>query len=193
MYATGIPLGFITDRKGPHLNTFLGAFAIAGGYWPLRTAYMAGKGSMGLFTLVFFSFLTGMGSCGAFSAAIKTAAINWPLHRGTATAFPLAAFGLSAFFFTGISGIFFPGSTSSYLLLLCIGTFLMVFLPAFFIYVPHADEYHALSTSEHDDPPRSNSNSMVRPTSWRSKIGNDDAGKFPLSRYSTPYASSAQF
>jgi hypothetical protein len=36
MYATGIPLGFLVDKRGPHLNTALGAFAIAGGYWPLR-------------------------------------------------------------------------------------------------------------------------------------------------------------
>jgi phosphate/sulfate permease len=36
MYATGVPLGFITDKKGPYLNTVMGAFAMAGGYWFLR-------------------------------------------------------------------------------------------------------------------------------------------------------------
>lgn len=45
-----------------------------------------------------------------------------PHHRGTATAFPLAAFGLSAFFFSLIGGFLFPGDTSDFLLLLSCGT-----------------------------------------------------------------------
>jgi MFS family permease len=138
---------------------------------------MSGVGSMSVFMLSALSFLTGMGSCGAFGAAIKVAAVNWPLHRGTATAFPLAAFGLSAFFFTSISGILFPNSTSNYLLLLVVGTFSMVFLPIFFIYVPHPKVYEALSTIEPDDSSRRNSSIMSRPTSWRSKLDNEDQGK----------------
>ena len=55
----------------------------------------------------FYSFVTGVGSCAAFQAALKTATLNWPTHRGSATAFPLAAFGLSAFFYTLIAGIAF--------------------------------------------------------------------------------------
>jgi hypothetical protein len=120
---------------------------------------------MSVSVLSFFSFLTGFGSCSAFQASIKTAALNWPLHRGTATAFPLAAFGLSAFFFTSISGILFPNSTSSYLLLLTIGTSVMVFLPVFFMRVPHVDVYHALASSE-EVPPRSNSDSNAM-RSWK--------------------------
>jgi MFS family permease len=130
--------------------------------------------------LCFLSFLTGMGSCGAFQAAIKVAAVNWPLHRGTATAFPLAAFGLSAFFFTAISGAFFPDSTSAYLMLLTIGAFCMVFFPVFFIYVPHPEEYHALATSEQEDSPRRESSVLSRPDSWRSKTNNDNPGKCKL-------------
>jgi MFS family permease len=145
---------------------------------------------MSVFVLCFFSFLTGMGSCSAFTAAIKTAALNWPLHRGTATAFPLAAFGLSAFFFTSISGLLFPDSTESYLLLLVIGTFCMVFFPVFFIYVPHPEEYHALATSEHD-PPRRDSSIMSRPRSWGSKATNDDAGKYFL-RFKEPISFEVQ-
>lgn len=124
---------------------------------------------MSVFTLFFFSLLTGAGSCAAFIAAIKIAALNWPLHRGTATAFPLAAFGLSAFFFSSISHIFFPDSTPGYLLLLTIGTFLMVFLSVFFVYVPHAEEYHALAASELDEPRRG--------SSQLSKIDPDNPGK----------------
>jgi MFS family permease len=134
---------------------------------------------MSVFMLCFFSFLTGMGSCGAFTAAIKVAAVNWPLHRGTATSFPLAAFGLSAFFFTSISSAIFPDSTQAYLLLLTIGTFCMVFFSVFFIYVPRPEEYHALATSEHEESPRRDSSAMSRPTLWRSKNGSEeDSGKY---------------
>ena len=64
-----------------------------------------------------------------------TAALNWPDHRGTATAFPLSAFGLSAFFFSAISSIAFPDNTSDLLLLLSIATFAMVFVGSFFLRV----------------------------------------------------------
>lgn len=35
MYASGIPLGYMVDKRGPHLNTVLGAFMLAAGYYPL--------------------------------------------------------------------------------------------------------------------------------------------------------------
>jgi hypothetical protein len=35
MYASGVPLGYMVDRRGPHLNTVLGSFALAMGYYPL--------------------------------------------------------------------------------------------------------------------------------------------------------------
>jgi nitrate/nitrite transporter NarK len=96
MYSLGIPLGMMVDAKGPRIAVILGAFLLALGYFPLHRAYEKGSGPVPL--LCVFSILTGVGGCSAFSAAIKTSALNWPHHRGTATAFPLAAFGLSAFF-----------------------------------------------------------------------------------------------
>jgi hypothetical protein len=168
MYAMGIPLGMVVDHRGPHLNIALGAFVVAGGYYFLREAYLDGAGSIGITWLCMFSFLTGAGGCGAFQASIKTAAMNWPLHRGTATAFPLAAFGLSALFFTGISAVFVPNSTSGYLMALAIGTFCLMFFPVFFIYVPHEDEYHRLATHE-PLRPRRDSNALLQPANWRGK------------------------
>ena len=35
MYATGIPLGYLCDTRGPRLNMVIGAFASGGGYYPL--------------------------------------------------------------------------------------------------------------------------------------------------------------
>ncbi|EAU38072.1 conserved hypothetical protein [Aspergillus terreus NIH2624] len=115
-------MGLLTDARGPRLTTFLGAITLAIGYFPLYSAYEKGQGSLSVGLLAFFSFFTGFGSCSAFSASIKTAASNFPDHRGTATAFPLAAFGLSAFFWSTLSSILFKDDTGDFLLLLAIGT-----------------------------------------------------------------------
>jgi hypothetical protein len=98
------------------------------------------------------------------------AALNWPHHRGTATAFPLAAFGLSAFFFTSVSGLLFPNSTSKYLLLLALGTFCLIFFPIFFVTVPTGEVYHALATSEEVERTRRDSSVMRRSSEWRPKV-----------------------
>ncbi|QDS70604.1 hypothetical protein FKW77_000345 [Venturia effusa] len=148
MYASGIPLGYVVDSKGPHPGVLLGSIALGAGYFLIKRAYDGGPGSISIGLLCFSSFLTGLGSCAAFQASIKTCALNWPLHRGTATAFPVAAFGLSAFFFTALSGLAFGDDTSDYLLLLAAGTFVLTFFSLFFITIPHAEAYHALTTSE---------------------------------------------
>ncbi|GFF48820.1 hypothetical protein IFM47457_01454 [Aspergillus lentulus] len=146
MYASGIPLGLLTDARGPRLTTILGAITLGVGYYPIYQAYVHGEGSLGVAMLSFFSFLTGFGSCSSFSASIKTAASNFPDHRGTATAFPLAAFGLSAFFWSTVSAIIFKDDTGKFLLLLALGTFLLnlVAIPFLRILPPHGP-YQPLS------------------------------------------------
>ena len=92
--------------------------------------------------ICFFSFLTGAGSCSAFTASIKAAALNYPESRGTATAFPLAAFGLSALFFAAIAQIL-PGGTYNFLILLSTGTVLLPLFSFLFIRViPHHNYQH---------------------------------------------------
>lgn len=169
MYASGIPLGYLVDNKGPHPGVLVGSIALGAGYFPIKRAYDGGPGSIGIGLLCFFSFLTGFGSCAAFQASIKTCALNWPLHRGTATAFPLAAFGLSAFFFTALSSIAFGDDTSDYLLLLAGGTFVLTFFSLFFITVPHAEAYHALATSEDHHPGRPRRDSNPLHQVWQGK------------------------
>lgn len=124
---------------------------------------------MSLSLICFCSFLSGVGSCAAFQGALKTATLNWPTHRGTATAFPLAGFGLSAFFYTLIAGIAFPGNTSGLLLMLSLATSLLVLVSIpFLIVVDHQSgtTYEVLPTSERL---RRNSNLLQRPKSSSSK------------------------
>lgn len=160
MYSLGVPVGMFVDRRGPRPFVFVGALLLVVGYFPLHMAYDRASGSVAV--LCFFSFLTGLGSCMAFAAAVKTSALNWPSHRGTATAFPLAAFGLSAFFFSFLGALLFPGDPSAFLKLLSVGTFGLTLVGFFFLRVyPHSN-YHALS---HDEGRRSSSMSThMRPS-----------------------------
>jgi hypothetical protein len=76
------------------------------------------------------------------------------MHRGTATAFPLSAFGLSAFFFSAVSNLALPGDTAGFLLFLSIGTFIMIASSTFFIRIlPQTSEYAAVPTSEMESRP----------------------------------------
>ncbi|KAI1775212.1 MFS general substrate transporter [Hypoxylon cercidicola] len=165
MYSMGVPVGMFVDSKGPRPAVIVGAVLLGLGYYPLHQAYNAGHGSVPW--LCFVSYLTGLGGCMAFAAAVKTSALNWPHHRGTATAFPLAAFGLSAFFFALVGSVFFPGSPSRFLMLLACGTFGLTFVGFFFLRVlpPHAP-YHAVLDVE---PGMSDSRQLHRTTSEESK------------------------
>ena len=81
--------------------------------------------------------------------SLRIAAVNWPNHRGTATAVPLAAFGLGAFFFTTISVVAFPDNTSQLLILLSAGTFGLCMASIYFVrLLPYATEYSAVPSSD---------------------------------------------
>jgi hypothetical protein len=165
MYSLGIPVGMLVDAKGPRIAVIMGALLLALGYFPLHQAYDKGSGSMPVLCL--FSFFTGIGGCSAFAAAIKTSALNWPHHRGTATGFPLAAFGLSAFFFSMFAQFVIPGDTGDFLMLLASGTFGLVFISFFFLRVLPHPHYSAVPTADGLSP--SNSNRLHRTKSEESK------------------------
>lgn len=142
MYTMGVPIGMVIDRMhaGPRPAVMLGALLLGLGYLPQKLAYDRGDGSVALLCLS--SYLTGFGGCMAFAASVKTSALNWPHHRGTATAFPLAAFGLSAFSFSVFGELVFPGNTGAFLATLTVGTFCLCFVGFFFLRVWPHDHVH---------------------------------------------------
>ncbi|OOF99459.1 hypothetical protein ASPCADRAFT_203223 [Aspergillus carbonarius ITEM 5010] len=184
MYASGIPLGLLTDARGPRLTTFLGAITLGIGYYPIYLAYEKGSGSLGVAVLSFFAFLTGFGSCSAFSASIKTSASNFPDHRGTATAFPLAAFGLSAFFWSTVSAVLFKDDTGRFLLLLALGTCILNLVSIPFLRIlPPSEPYMPLGRSR---SPGMESRRLhtTRSTEFRHSLeDSDEAGTQPSIAY----------
>ncbi|GFP53631.1 hypothetical protein ACSS6W_001202 [Trichoderma asperelloides] len=163
MYTMGVPIGMFVDDRGSRPAVLAGAFLLAIGYVPLCISFEKAAGSVPV--LCFFSYLTGLGGCMAFAGAVKTSALNWPSHRGTATAFPLAGFGLSAFFFSFVGAILFPGSTSSFLLLLAWGTFGLTSVGYFFLKVHPQVSYQEVPTqsSEPSSSGRGRSRSVTEP------------------------------
>lgn len=181
MYLLGVPVGIFVDRRGPRLFVIFGAVLLAAGYFPLHVAYDRASGSVA--ALCLFSFLTGLGGCMAFAASVKTSALNWPSHRGTATAFPLAAFGLSAFFFSSLGAMLFPGDPSAFLKLLSWGSSSLTLVGFFFLKVyPHRHSNHepdlirdarrSSSASAHMRP----SSAQLQPSGSRYP---DDVGTYP--------------
>ncbi|KAL6791408.1 serine incorporator domain-containing protein [Trichoderma sp. SZMC 28013] len=162
MYTLGIPIGMFVDDRGSRPAVLAGAFFLAIGYIPLCLSFEKAAGSVPV--LCFFSYLTGLGGCMAFAGAVKTSALNWPSHRGTATAFPLAGFGLSAFFFSFLGAVFFPGSTSSFLMLLAWGSFGLTFSGYFFLKVYPQVSYQEVPTqAPASQPHRERARSITEP------------------------------
>ncbi|KAH0532366.1 hypothetical protein TsFJ059_001068 [Trichoderma semiorbis] len=162
MYTLGIPIGMFVDDRGSRPAVLAGAFFLAIGYIPLCLSFEKAAGSVPV--LCFFSYLTGLGGCMAFAGAVKTSALNWPSHRGTATAFPLAGFGLSAFFFSFLGAVFFPGSTSSFLMLLAWGSFGLTFSGYFFLKAYPQVSYQEVPTqAPASQPSRERARSITEP------------------------------
>lgn len=76
------------------------------------------------------------------------AALNFPANRGTATAIALSAFGLSAFFFSTLSSLLFPGNSAEFLFLLSTLTSGICIVGYFFCRVVPVSSYAVLPDSE---------------------------------------------
>lgn len=133
MYSLGIPIGIFVDAKGARATVLYGGILLGVGYSMLYNAYLTVSGYFPLLCL--YSFFTGVGGCASFAAAVKISILNWPSCKGTATAFPVAAFGLSAFFFSFFGRLYVGEDTSGFLLLLAVGTTGLVFSGFFFVRV----------------------------------------------------------
>jgi hypothetical protein len=80
------------------------------------------------------------------------AASNFPDHRGTATAFPLAAFGLSALFWSNVSTLIFKEDTGRFLLLLALGTSILSFCSIPLLRIFPIESYSSLPHYGPGDP-----------------------------------------
>ncbi|KAI3610638.1 mfs transporter [Moniliophthora roreri] len=139
LYLSGPFWGKIVDSHGPKAP-LLSAFVLhLVGYSGIRAIYDRGlpEGTKSLshlmiFLLVLCSFMTGVGGNAGMCSGINTTARSFPDHvRGSTTGLVISGFGLSAFFFSTLAHIVAPGNTSSFLLLLALGTSLPMLVGLF--------------------------------------------------------------
>ncbi|KIJ24619.1 hypothetical protein M422DRAFT_274545 [Sphaerobolus stellatus SS14] len=147
VYTTGPILGRIVDKRGPRPLLLSSFFLLLIGYTGLRSYFDAGPigddklPTASLIALSLFSYMTGVGGNCGLSAAVNSTAKSFPDRlRASTVGFVLSGFGLSAFFFSTLSHLIFPGNTSSFLLFLALGTSLPIIVCFFTVRpVPHAE------------------------------------------------------
>ncbi|KAJ7201068.1 major facilitator superfamily domain-containing protein [Mycena pura] len=125
VYISGPFWGRIVDSRGPRIPFAFAFVFLFLGYTGLRHFFDAGVppgsslSTLGLVLLVACNFMTGAGSNSGFTGAVNSTAKTFPdKARATTTGIVLSGFGLSAFFFSTVARLLFPGDTSSLLLLL---------------------------------------------------------------------------
>lgn len=161
----GLPAGLIIDAKGPPYAILAGSFCIMVGYFGLHEVYVHRWESM-LF-ICLSMVLLGFGSIVCYFSTIKAAQANFPKHRGSASALPVSAYGLSATMFSVIAAHFFKNNTGGFLGFLAMFCGAVTFLCSWFVtlkelQVPEPDEESALlsgidpSHTHDDSPPRDN-------------------------------------
>ncbi|KAJ7125293.1 major facilitator superfamily domain-containing protein [Mycena epipterygia] len=140
VYSSGPFWGRIVDTRGPRIPLAFSFFFLFLGYTGIRHFYDAGVpagstvSSLSMGLLIACSFMTGAGGNAGFTGAINSTAKSFPdKARATTTGIVLSGFGLSAFFFSTLAHILFPGDTSSFLLLLSCGTALTTAIGFFFV------------------------------------------------------------
>lgn len=137
VYSSGPIWGRIVDKRGPQPLLITSACFLLLGYLGIRRVYDAGPGAydgLAFALLVACGYLTGSGGNAGLCSAVNSTAKSFPDEaRATAAGIVLSGFGLSAFFFSTVAHVAFPGSTSSFLLLLALGTSLPMILGFFLV------------------------------------------------------------
>lgn len=165
LYISGPLWGSWVDRHGPHSPIVIGSVCVLLGYGLLAYAYMTEAKEMPVMFLALFQLLTGLGNSAGLSASMNAQAKSWGGdQRGTAMALVLAGFGLSAFLYSTVSHLFFPGDVGGYLLALSLGGFasftvgaalIRIVPPTYHVHtVPRSGRrggYSALPTDEGDE------------------------------------------
>lgn len=141
VYASGPVWGRIVDSRGPRILLAGGFVFSLLGYAGIRHFFDAGLlpsetalSTLNLAVLISCSWLTGAGGNGGLTSSVNSTAKSFPDRaRASTTGLVISGFGLSAFIFSTVAHIVFPGDTSSFLLLLAIGTALPMILGFFLV------------------------------------------------------------
>ena len=131
VYLTGPLWGLYADKKGARELLYVGACLLGLGYAGLAWSYSNGAK---LWVLMLFSWFTGLGSCAGNTAGLNAVARAFsPESRGLAFGIVVAAYGLSAFFYSSIAAWLVADDTQAFLVILAAGTFISLFGSGLFL------------------------------------------------------------
>ena len=131
VYLTGPLWGLYADKKGARVLLYVGACLLGVGYSGLAWAFSNGAK---LWVLMLFSWFTGLGSCAGNTAGLNAVARAFsPESRGLAFGIVVAAYGLSAFFYSSIAAWLVADDTQAFLVILAAGTFISLFGSGLFL------------------------------------------------------------
>lgn len=133
--------GYCVDRFGLLIPCIMGTCGLGIGYSYVYFAYEYAWSFVPAIALALV--LSGFGSTLTYAACIKAAALNFPHARGAATSVPMSAFGLSAFVFSTLAGVVYPGDTLGFLKILWLLTTGLSLFCTPFIRVHHNDDVKA--------------------------------------------------
>ncbi|KAK6198932.1 monocarboxylate transporter [Scheffersomyces amazonensis] len=139
----GLPGGLIIDHTGPQKSILMGSICILIGYFSIYKMYQEKWGNLLLLCISMIAM--GFGSITCFFATLKAAQANFPKHRGTAGAFPVSSYGLSATLFSIIAATFFKDDTGGLLKFLSLFCGSVTFFGSFFVHIyldQHDDHDH---------------------------------------------------
>ncbi|KAH3901185.1 uncharacterized protein SCODWIG_02165 [Saccharomycodes ludwigii] len=127
--AMGFLVGLVIDKVGPQLSCFLGTLSTFVAYYILYYCY---KNALSQLYLISFALvLVGYGSVCGFYAAVKCCATNFPKHRGTAAAMPVALYALAGMLYSSFCKWYFDGNILNVFQFLMLGCSLMIFVGCF--------------------------------------------------------------
>lgn len=109
----GFPGGLIVDNFGPRFSVISGGICTFVAFRLLNYVYETKSQNVGL--LMFAMSCLGFGSITSFYAGVKVATANFPYHRGSAGACPVAAYALASLVYSAIALNFYDGDTAGFL------------------------------------------------------------------------------
>ncbi|ODV97280.1 hypothetical protein PACTADRAFT_49020 [Pachysolen tannophilus NRRL Y-2460] len=145
----GLPAGLIIDKCGPRVSTIIGSICIFLGYFNLYYCFLHSISS--LLFLSISMVLIGFGSIISYFTTLKTCTMNFPNHKGTAGAFSVSSFGLSALIFSAIATNWFKQNTSGLLKFLAIFCGSIIVIGSFFLEIFDKDQIKKFQELKNND------------------------------------------
>lgn len=109
----GLPAGITIDSLGPQFASVLGGLLTAVAFYILHKCYVDANNDV--FLLMVALAISGFASILSFYSTIKCTTANWPHHRGSAGALPVAAYAVASLIFSYVNVRFFKDDTAGLL------------------------------------------------------------------------------